>query len=194
VVGFLLVIEDENTRSKLEELYYQYHKEMFYIAYNILKDYHEAQDIVQTAIIKISSYMDRIESIKCNKTRAFLVIIVRNISYNIYNQRKRRNTMPLDSIEEIVPEEDIGPELHMIRLDQAKEMARLLSNINKTYADILTLKYFYEYSNSEIAQLINMTEGNVRVKIHRAKQALKKECLKEGALDEANRYGYQTKK
>lgn len=189
MVGFLLVIDNEIIRSKLEELYYQYHKEMFYIAYNIIKDYHEAQDIVQTAIIKISSYLDRIESVKCNKTRAFLVIIVRNISYNIYNQRKRRNTMPLDSIEEIIPEEDAGPELHMIRLDQAKEMARLLANINKTYADILTLKYYYEYSNSEIAQLLNMTEGNVRVKIHRAKQALKKECLKEGALNEANRYG-----
>jgi len=40
------------------------------------------------------------------------------------------------------------------------------------YADVLVLRYTYQFSIEEIAYLLNTTEGNVRVKIHRAKKAL----------------------
>ncbi|MCG8541516.1 MAG: sigma-70 family RNA polymerase sigma factor [Clostridia bacterium] len=67
----------------------------------------------------------------------------------------------------------------MIQLEQLQEVKKLLTKINISYADILTLKYYYSYSNSEIAELMNITEVNVRVKIHRAKQALSKgRCFK----------------
>ena len=78
-------IKNENTCNKLEQLYFLYHKEMFYVAYAILKDYHEAEDVVQTTILKLSSRLEKIKTVKCDRTRAFVVIIVRNLSINIYN-------------------------------------------------------------------------------------------------------------
>ncbi|MCT4597150.1 MAG: RNA polymerase sigma factor [Vallitalea sp.] len=186
MVVFLMVIEDENIRNKLEELYLLYHKEMFYVANNILNDYYEAEDAVQNAILKISSQLEKISQVKCNKTRAFLVIIVRNISINIYRQRKSRSTTLIDDIE-IMPDDDITPELHVIRLEDAEKIAKLLAKIDSSYADILALKYFYEYSNTTIANLLDLKEGNVRVKLHRARQAMKKLLLEEGGVvNEAN--------
>ena len=79
MVKLIKKIKGEDTCNKLEQLYFLYHKEMFYIAYTILKDYHEAEDVVQTTILKLSPRLERIKNVNCTKTRAFLIIIVRNL-------------------------------------------------------------------------------------------------------------------
>jgi RNA polymerase sigma-70 factor (ECF subfamily) len=61
-------------------------------------------------------------------------------------------------------------------------MAEQLKKINPIYIDAITLKYYYGYSNDEIAELLNISEGNIRVRLHRAKQALK-EILQEGDFE-----------
>jgi len=77
----------------------------------------------------------------------------------------------------------MSPELTILRLDQSHEMARLLAKINHGYADILALKYTYEYTNDEIASMLSISEENVRKRLERAKKALKK--IIEGARNYA---------
>lgn len=76
---FLAIIENEHGRGKLEALYIKYCNDMFRVAYRVLKDWYLAQDAVQTAFLKLADNLDKIDEINCNKTRAFVVIIVRNI-------------------------------------------------------------------------------------------------------------------
>jgi len=64
-------------------------------------------------------------------------------------------------------------------------MAKNLSEINPSYADILTLKYTYEYSNAEIAGMLSISEANVRKRLSRAKKALKK--IKKACKEKVNR-------
>ena len=177
MLSFLLVIENEVERSKLEEIYIVYKKIAYWTAYNILKDSYEAEDIVQDAIIRMSSLINRIDKVKCNKTRGLVVIIVRNLSINIYNKRKRMEYTDYEDIEAI--SEDLSLDEEMIRLDKTKWILNKLTKINPTYADVLSLKYYYDYSDSEISMLVGITEGNVRVKLHRAKIAIKKIIEKE---------------
>lgn len=167
-----MVIENEEVRSKLEQIYISYRKDALWTAYNILKDEHEAEDVVQEAIIKISSIIEKIDTIECNKTRGLFVIIVRNLSINRYNRRKQISPIPYDEKIEI-QSEGLSLEEEIIRLDQAKLIAEKLEEINPSYVDILTLKYYHEYSNSEISKLLNITEGNIRARLHRAKRAIK---------------------
>lgn len=96
MIIFLSVIEDDHLRSLLEEVYLLYKKELLYVANDILHDYHEAEDVVQTAIIKFSDYLEKNMSPKCHKTEALIVIIVRNLSINTYNQRKNRKTATVE--------------------------------------------------------------------------------------------------
>lgn len=48
---FLMAIEDAESRDLLEKIYHAYHKEMYYIANDILNNSHDAADVVQTSII-----------------------------------------------------------------------------------------------------------------------------------------------
>ena len=131
---FLSVIEDEAVRDSLEEVYHLYKREMYYIANSILKDSYEAEDVVHTAIIKFSDYIKENFDPKCHKTRALIVIIVRNLSINIYNQRKRRGALNIEGMEDVLMDNNsIEPELTMLRLDQSHEMAKLLAEISYNF-------------------------------------------------------------
>lgn len=167
-----MTIEDEHTRNRVEEVYRLYRKHMYYTAYAVLKDHHEAEDVVQSAIIKIVDHLHKIEDIQCNKTKGFLVILVRNLAINIYNQRKRTD-VNMDKLKNMTSDEiDINPEQYMIKLDNAEWVARKLAQINPEYADVLVLRYTYQFTTDDIAHLLNVTENNVRVKLFRARKAL----------------------
>lgn len=184
MLTFILMIEDVVKRDKLEELYLTYHRELFYVAYQILHDYHDAEDMIQNTFIRVSKHLEKIGEIKCKKTRAYLVIIVRNLSFDRYNEKKR--TVPIDFAdekEEII-DSKVSLEEHVLNLERGKEMAKALGNLHTGYADILTLKYYYEYSNTEIGELINMSADNVSVRLHRAKSALKRLLSEGGVGDE----------
>ncbi len=175
MLTFLSAIDSEETRNKLEQIYTNYKKDAYWTAYKILKDHHRAEDVVQDAIIRISPLIDKIEEVKCNKTRALFVIIVRNLSINIYNKRKNMESAHYEELD--IESENLSLDEEMIRLEQAERITKELEKIIPSYADILTLKYYYEYSNLEISKLLNITEGNVRVRLHRAKQSIKKILL-----------------
>jgi RNA polymerase sigma-70 factor, ECF subfamily len=120
MVTFLSMIENEVVQSKLEQAYYLYRKQLIALAYDILKDRHEAEDIVQNAFIRFSDYIDENIDIECHKTRGFIVIIVRGLAFNLYNQRKRRATVNIDELENVIAgKEDGMPEIRALRIDKS---------------------------------------------------------------------------
>lgn len=172
---FLQVINDVEMRSKLEDIYYLYNKDIYYVAYNILKDRHEAEDIVQTTILKLANHLDKISDIHCKRSRAFVVIVAKNLARNAYNKRKSKELIPIDEYADtLLDEKAVCPEQHVLRLDNGHWVAKQLEQIKPEYAEVLSLKYAYEYSNKEIGLLMDISEGNVRIRLFRAKKALEK--------------------
>lgn len=175
MILFLAVVADTETRHQLEVMYGLYAKELWFVANGILKDPHEAEDVVQTAFIRVAKYMDKNFDPNCNKSKALIVIIVRNLAMDVYNQRKRRSTVAFEAVEYAL-EDDVfvAPEVHILRLDQSREVAKKLTAIKPAYSDILTLRYTFDYDDSEIAALLGIKEGNVRARLSRARKALHK--------------------
>lgn len=180
MIAFLMTIENEKTRSKLEKIYLTYHRDMYVTAYSILKDHHDSEDMVQEAVLKLSGNLHKILEIKCKKTRSFLVIIVRNLSIDAYNRRKGIVLLEHDEVKRLPNNNEIFIEENLIRMDFSAEVAKLLEQIHQPYADILTLRFYYELEICEIARLLDITENNVSVRINRALTALKKVLEEEG--------------
>lgn len=174
MIIFTTLKESEEGKSKLEEVYIKYKKLMYYIAFDILKDAHESEDAVQNSIIKLVSYIDRIDDINSNKTKHLIVTIVKNISIDIYRKKKRSFAVDIDEFNNLIESEDIPLDDLVIKLGEAHELSKKLAELKNEYADILTLKYYHEFNNNEIANVLNITNGNVRIKLHRARKALKK--------------------
>lgn len=184
MVFLFAAIEDEYSRNKLEALYNKYHKHMYRVAYSILKDSFLAQDVVHSVFIKLIDNLDKIDEIDCNKTKAFIVIITRNLSINLYRDRNRRNDIGLEDLENVLPDDNLPIDEIIIHAEILDKISLKMKELHEPYADILSLKYFYHYSDQEIAELLDITHANVRTRLHRARQNLMKLLLENEGWEE----------
>ena len=155
----------------LEDLFEKYNKLMYHVAYQILNDKYLAEDAVQTAFLNLGKNNFKIDTVLCNKTRAFMIIITRNYAFQIYNKRKKEVILKEEEISEISDESNLPLNI-IINNERRDEISRELAKIDIKYSDVLIFKYFYDYSFSEIASLMNISEQLVRVRLYRAKKLL----------------------
>ena len=177
----MLSSKNNEVSLKIEDLYKHHKLTMLYAANQVLHDLSLAEDAVQTAFIRIMNNLHKIDEINSNRTRKFLVIIVRNVAINIYNSIKEKSEQfysPGDLVNE--PASNILLEDIIISDESLQRIQDCIVALDKKHADVLHLKYTYDYSEQEIAQLLNISYENVRVRLHRAKKKLREELGKEG--------------
>jgi len=156
----------------LEQLYSEYYPLMYHTAFNILHDHSLAEDAVQEAFLKLTKTNFYLDAIKCNKTASFMVIIVRNTALTIYAKNKKVKTRRLEDAHVTATDPNPTPLDLIITNVNIKEIKEAIKAMDSSYADILILKYQYECSSRQIANLLSLSEGNVRVRLHRARKKL----------------------
>lgn len=166
--------KDENL---FEQLYLSYRDLLFYVAYSILHDIPTAEDAVQQAFMRVLRHLDKIEGPDCPKTRNFLVIIVKNIAINLYHARRKRDTVSFDEVDGWVG----APRDEIAEMESAQRLSDLMKRLPESYRDALMLRYDNGYSCAEIAQLLGISEENVRKRIQRARARLADEIAREEA-------------
>ncbi len=177
MLPIIMAINDNKVRNKVEELYHCYYSTMFYVAKGILHDEHLAEDAVSDAFVKIIDNVGKIDEVNCNKTRGYVVIIVRNISLNMIKLRHANVIVPLEEYLDYsnCPE----PVLEKLTSTEACQViSDAILKLNKHYSDILLLKLVHECSNSEISKILGITDDIVRSRLSRARKALKQELRK----------------
>lgn len=170
---YLSMIELEEDKNKLEQLYTTYKQTMFYSANRILKDEYLAEDVVHQAFLRIIDNLSKIDKINCHKTKGFIVVIVENIAIDSYRKRKRENSVSFDEVEIYI--EDVKNSDNFILNDIEETILKLPIN----YSTVLRLKYSQGYTNEEISEILMISEENVRQRISRGKKRLI-EILAEG--------------
>lgn len=160
----------EQKKTKLHSLYELYRQPMYEAAYRILKDSYLAEDAVHNAFLKASECLSRIGSPEEKSSRNYLLILARNAALRIYNRNKKQ--IPTETVEEIVPDmQDV--EVETESREVMRKVFELIYSLEPSYCDILLLKFYYEMEDAEIAQTLDISLNNARVRLHRAKTALK---------------------
>lgn len=176
---FAALVNSEEDRTKLEQIYIKYKNLMYYIANDILKNTHEAEDVVQNSIIKIASYIERIDDLNSNKTKSLIVTIVKSTSIDVYRKKKDNYIIDIDETGNRIESDEPPLDDLIIRLEESEELSKKLAELKSEYADILMLKYYHQFNDKEIAGVLSLKNENVRIRIHRAKIALKKVMLED---------------
>lgn len=182
-----MTIENEKTRNMLQEIYKTYYRDMYITAYSILKDHHTAEDVVQETILRLYNKLYKIPEVKCKKTRAYLVIITRNLSYNAYNKRKGVVLLEHEEMKGLPNTDEVFIEEQLLEMEFSSEVSIFINSLHPSYADILTLRFYYELDIKEISEMLGITENNVSVRIYRALKALKK------IIEKGGDYGHTVK-
>ena len=144
---------------------------MFNVAYRIVKDRFEAEDIMQDSFL---SAFTKLNTIKDTMTfGAWLKRIVINNSIYHFNKNNKYHDVPLDDV--LYKVEDTqgiasNDELTHMKAKQVLETIKLLKD---NYRIAITLHLIEGYDYEEISEIMNMSYANCRTTISRAKNSLR---------------------
>lgn len=170
IAVYLSILDTDDERSRFEELYYMYRQDMMKTAMSILKNKHDAEDAVHEAFLRVSKYFSQISEIENTKIRGYLVVVVKNVSIDILNDKSKHFADNIDSFENIDDGNSIEKELEFqFDVDVIK---KALLQIHNTYYDILFLSEVKGYDINEISTLLNIPYKNAQKRLTRAKNKL----------------------
>lgn len=96
--SIVLKINDEDDRNFVENIYHQYGKKIYKIAFNILKKEADAEDCLQDVIKIIIDDVDRFRSASHEYLINLLVKCTRNTAINKYKREKKRRSVEIRKI------------------------------------------------------------------------------------------------
>lgn len=154
------------------EIVYTFQDSVFNLCYRILGERTEAEDATQEAFLRAYLHLDRYDQTRSFKT--WLLTIASN--HCIDRLRKRR--MQFTSIEEPTPatlalsSDDPLPEQVAVNNEISREVQALLNELQPDYRAAVVLRYWYDYSYAEIADIMETTESAIKSRLFRARQML----------------------
>lgn len=166
---YLSMLETEEDKDIFIVLHDEYSQMMYKKAYYILRDSTLAEDAVQESFIRILKNFDKVIKKKCPQTQSYFVNIVRSVSIDIYRKRKKQYSLSFDEFEGTIIDDFANVE----DILEGKEIEKCLLQLPKSYYNILSLKYDAGYSYKEIANILDMTEENVKKRLYRARNKLR---------------------
>lgn len=158
-------------RLETEILMEKYKDHLFAVAFNICKNAADADDVVQDTFLQYHITDKQFENEQ--HIRSWLIRVAINKAKNINMSFWRLSKIPLEDYMETLTFET----------PEAENLFEEVMKLPEKYRIVIHLFYYEDYSIREIAQIINATESNVKVRLTRGRRLLK-QVLKEEWNDE----------
>lgn len=171
-------VADKTLVNTFDYLYQMYYQDMFYIAHNIIKDRHMAEDIIQETFIKAYKHQEKI--IDRSKIKSWLRTIVIRTAIDMLRKEKRVQLSSIDDvhISLLSPLYDCSLEEEVANNLYYNDIKQNIANLNPILRDVIGLKVMHDYKDEDIAKKLNISLPAVKTRIHRARKQLKVDCQK----------------
>jgi RNA polymerase sigma-70 factor (ECF subfamily) len=159
----------EKNKDWYGEIINRYQAKLLRYAVYLSGDRHEAEDIVENALIK--AYMN-LNSFNLNqKFSSWIYRIVHNEAVNLL--KKRKKTV---SLEQIDFDSGLDLEDELVKKDLKVYARDCLDKMELKYREPLSLYFLEEKSYTEISEILRLPPSTVGTRIKRAKIIMKKIC------------------
>jgi RNA polymerase sigma-70 factor (ECF subfamily) len=159
-------------QSAFGHLVLAYQTPIYNLAYRMLGNPTEAEDAAQEAFLRAYTHLNSYDP-----QRPFRSWIFGIASHHCIDRLRRRriNWLSLDG-EVTAPyqpaSDNPGPEAMVARHEQEETIQKLLAELSPTDRAAITLRYWYDCSYEEIAEMLKLTVSAVKSRLHRARRAL----------------------
>lgn len=149
-------------RIETEQLLLKYQKDVFRAAFVISKNRADAEDAVQETFFRYHQSEKEFDSEE--HIRAWLLRTAMNLSKDLLKSFFRKNSVPYEEYEASAPFE--SPE--------DSSLLNAVMALPVKYRTVIHLFYYEGYATKEIGGLLGLSSGNVRMRLVRAREMLKK--------------------
>ena len=154
----------EDNKSNFEKFYLKYNKLVYGIAFSILKNKEDSEDIVQIVFSKLYSLSK--ENFPSKSEASWIYSLTKNETISFL--RKQSNNINFDNIYEI---QDYNNEINNA-IDKI-EFNSLIDKLNELEKQIVSLKIISGFSFDEIGRLLKLPTGTVKWKYYKSINNLK---------------------
>jgi RNA polymerase sigma-70 factor (ECF subfamily) len=123
----------------------------------------DAQDIVQTAFEKLWVNKEKVEP---EKVKSYLFTVAYHQMIDHIRKDKKKSTT--DNFEEVKGQTHTSSNAELKQI-----LLRAINELNPTQKSLVLLKDYEGYSYQEIGKIMNLSENQVKVYLHRARLILK---------------------
>jgi RNA polymerase sigma-70 factor (ECF subfamily) len=158
-----------------EALLTEYEKPVYNVAFRMLHDVDDAQDVTQTVFMKVFENLDRYDS----RHRFFSWVYRIAINESINLAQKRARQRPLEGHE---PTQLRGPEDDCDRVAVGDAIEDVLMTIKTDYRTVLVLRHFAGFSYEEISAVVDVPAKTVKSRLFTARRLLRDGLVERGYL------------
>jgi len=161
----------QGNQEAFAKLVEAYQVPVYNLAYRMLGSTAEAEDATQETFLRVYTRFDTYDP-----TRKLSSWILSIASHHCVDRLRRRRESTV-SMEEImawrwVPDEKPRPEERVVTREKSREMRRILDALPAQYRLVIVLRYWYDMSYEEIADVTESTVSAVKSRLHRARQVV----------------------
>lgn len=160
----------EGQSQKLGLLYERYKKRLFSFFYQMNKDVSLSEDLVQNVFIRVLKYKHTFS--EDSKFITWVFQIARNEMYDHFKKHKKHQHKDISVVDFSLSDNNtIDDDIEV--LENSSTLKKALNLLSSEKKEILILSKFKELKYKEVGNIIGCSEGNARIKVHRAVNELK---------------------
>ena len=160
------VLQDGNARA-FETLMKRYTSSVYGAALRLVKDEENAQEVTQMAFIQAYRQLD---SWRGENFGVWMTIIANHIALQLLEKEKRRQTESLDDNTD-APDETYDEQ----KEQRLQSLEAAVAQLPEADRQIIQWHYYEDIPLQTIAQRVGQTENNIKVRMYRIRERIKKQ-------------------
>lgn len=175
--SLLRAMADGDVRA-LNEVYARYGPMLLGFLNARLPNRQLAEEVLQDVMLAVWDNAHKFEA--RSKVKTWLLVIARNRAINA----TRRKKLPLIDISQVfdLRSDDTGPMAAVVRHEEQDTVRNAIQKLPEGQREVLVLVFYHQLSGPEVAQVLDISEGTVKSRLHRAKENLKGYLAQENTL------------
>jgi RNA polymerase sigma-70 factor (ECF subfamily) len=170
-------INGKGSTAEFRKIYDSTFMVLFRVAYRIVADEEAAEDLCQEAFFRL--YEKNMVFPNPEEAKYWLIRVVKNAALNYAKRKDRERRAYQRAFREFTQTQETG-EGSLLKQETQKEIQEALEKLPEKLRIVLILKEYGELNYKEIGRALGISEGNVKVRIFRARERLAGILTKDG--------------
>lgn len=146
---------------------------LYRLALRITLDSAEAEDIVQETMIKVWNQRNQLDTVL--SVEAYCMTICRNMALDRKERKESQNQELTQEMQENSLLDSSTPHESLVQDERLQIVHQLLNKLPMNYREVMQLRDIEGKTYKEIAQILNLTEEQVKVNLFRARQRIREQ-------------------
>lgn len=162
-------VKGQNIEKEIQRLMDTYGKDVLRTSYMYLKNLQNAEDAFQEVFIRVFNKLESFKRESSEKT--WIIRITINVCKDMLRSSWLKRVMLTDKLKD--KNVNIGIENRIVKIEENKILFEEVMSLSHRFKEVIILYYYHNCNTAEISKILNVAEGTVRSRLHRAREILK---------------------